>query len=111
MIRRFSPRSIFVLGGLVASIVLLAFGVASMVVGYQGREVPASEEAGVTIYYYDTLLRLADLEDEIRKHPQWTVATGADAYGRIRSFTTAMCCMPLTALSPARTGGTSASGE
>lgn len=38
------------------------------------------EDALATIYYYDTLLDLAELEEQIANHPQWTIATGADAY-------------------------------
>jgi hypothetical protein len=38
------------------------------------------EDALATIYYYDTLQKLADLEEQIARHPQWTVAIGADAY-------------------------------
>jgi hypothetical protein len=38
------------------------------------------EDALATIYYFDALLDLADLEDAIRAHPEWGVATGADAF-------------------------------
>jgi hypothetical protein len=38
------------------------------------------EDALATIYYYDTLLDLADLEERIAAHPEWGVATGADAF-------------------------------
>jgi hypothetical protein len=38
------------------------------------------EDALATIYYYDTLLDLAALEDRIAAHPEWGVATGADAF-------------------------------
>jgi hypothetical protein len=40
------------------------------------------EDALATIYYYDTLQKLADLEEQIKARPQWTIATGAgaDAY-------------------------------
>jgi len=38
------------------------------------------EDALATIYYYDSLLDLADLEEAISAHPQWCVATGADAF-------------------------------
>ena len=38
------------------------------------------EDALATIYYYDTLLKLADLEEQIAAHPEWNVATGADAF-------------------------------
>jgi len=38
------------------------------------------EDALATIYYYDTLLDLADLEEEIAAHPEWGIATGADAF-------------------------------
>jgi hypothetical protein len=38
------------------------------------------EDALATVYYYDTLLKLADLEEQIRNHPEWNVHTGADAY-------------------------------
>ena len=38
------------------------------------------EDALATIYYYDTLLDLAELEAQISAHPQWCVATGADAF-------------------------------
>ena len=38
------------------------------------------EDALATIYYYDALLDLAELEQQIAAHPQWCVATGADAF-------------------------------
>jgi len=38
------------------------------------------EDALGTIYYYDALLDLAELEQEIAAHPSWGVATGADAF-------------------------------
>jgi len=38
------------------------------------------EDALATIYYYDTLLDLASLEEQIAAHPEWGVATGADAF-------------------------------
>lgn len=38
------------------------------------------EDALATIYYYDTLLKLAELEESIARHPEWNVATGADAF-------------------------------
>ncbi|MBN1490444.1 MAG: hypothetical protein JXA69_11060 [Phycisphaerae bacterium] len=38
------------------------------------------EDALATIYYYDTLLDLAELESQIATHPEWNVATGADAF-------------------------------
>ncbi|HPO17518.1 MAG TPA: hypothetical protein PLI09_29060 [Candidatus Hydrogenedentes bacterium] len=38
------------------------------------------EDALATIYYYDTLLDLADLEEQIVKYPQWCIATGAEAF-------------------------------
>lgn len=38
------------------------------------------EDALATTYYYDALLDLADLEEQISAHPQWCVATGADAF-------------------------------
>lgn len=38
------------------------------------------EDAEGTVYYYDSLLALAELEEEIAAHPEWTVATGADAF-------------------------------
>ena len=38
------------------------------------------EDALATIYYYDALLDLADLEEQIVQHPQWCVATGAEAF-------------------------------
>lgn len=37
------------------------------------------EDALGTIYYYDALLDLAELEEQILAHPQWCVVTGADA--------------------------------
>jgi hypothetical protein len=33
-----SPRNLFAIGGIVASLVLIVFGVSSMVIGYQGRD-------------------------------------------------------------------------
>jgi hypothetical protein len=38
------------------------------------------EDALATIYYYDTLLDLAELEEQIAAHPEWNVATDADAF-------------------------------
>lgn len=38
------------------------------------------EDALATIYYYDALLNLAELEAQISGNPQWCVATGADAF-------------------------------
>jgi hypothetical protein len=38
------------------------------------------EDALATIYYYDALLDLADLEEAIAAHPEWCVAGGADAF-------------------------------
>jgi hypothetical protein len=38
------------------------------------------EDALATVYYYDTLLDLADLEEQIILNPQWCVATGAEAF-------------------------------
>ncbi len=38
------------------------------------------EDALGTIYYYDALLDLAELEEQIVMHPEWCVATGADAF-------------------------------
>jgi hypothetical protein len=38
------------------------------------------EDALATVYYYDTLLKLASLEQAITDHPEWNVSTGADAY-------------------------------
>lgn len=38
------------------------------------------EDALATIYYYDALLDLANLEEQIAAHAEWGVATGADAF-------------------------------
>lgn len=38
MFKRWHPRTLFVAGGLTASFVLMAFGLASVVIGWQGRE-------------------------------------------------------------------------
>jgi len=38
------------------------------------------EDCLATIYYYDALLDLAELEQEIAAHPEWNVPTGADAF-------------------------------
>ncbi len=38
------------------------------------------EDALASIYYYDALLDLAELEEEIVKHPQWCIATGSEAF-------------------------------
>jgi len=38
------------------------------------------EDALATLYYYDALLDLADLEERIAAHPEWGIATGADAF-------------------------------
>lgn len=38
------------------------------------------EDALATVYYYDTLLDLAELEEQIVRHPEWNIAIGADAF-------------------------------
>ena len=38
------------------------------------------EDALATIYYYDTVRDLADLEELIAARPEWGIATGADAF-------------------------------
>jgi hypothetical protein len=38
------------------------------------------EDCLATIYYYDALRDLAELEEQIAAHPQWCVAQGADAF-------------------------------
>lgn len=38
------------------------------------------EDALATVYYYDTLLALADLEEQISAHPEWGLGIGADAF-------------------------------
>jgi hypothetical protein len=38
------------------------------------------EDALATIYYYDALRDLAELEQQIAAHPQWNIAGGADAF-------------------------------
>lgn len=38
------------------------------------------EDALATIYYYDALLDLAEMEEQIASHPEWCVPTGADAF-------------------------------
>jgi len=38
------------------------------------------EDALATIYYYDALRDLAELEEQIVAHPEWNVAVGADAF-------------------------------
>ncbi len=38
------------------------------------------EDALATIYYYNTLLDLAELEEQIAAHAEWNIATGADAF-------------------------------
>ncbi|HNQ89795.1 MAG TPA: hypothetical protein PKM73_14345 [Verrucomicrobiota bacterium] len=38
------------------------------------------EDALATVYYYDALRDLADLEEQIHRHPEWCVVAGADAF-------------------------------
>lgn len=38
------------------------------------------EDALTTIYYFDALKDLADLEELIEKHPEWNMPSGADAF-------------------------------
>jgi hypothetical protein len=38
------------------------------------------EDALATVYYYDALKDLAELEETIAAHPQWCIAQGADAF-------------------------------
>lgn len=45
------------------------------------------EDALATVYYYDALLDLADIEEQLGKHPQWCVAAGAESFdpGELRN--------------------------
>ncbi len=38
------------------------------------------EDALATVYYYDAVLKLADLERQIATHPEWNVAVGSEAF-------------------------------
>jgi hypothetical protein len=38
------------------------------------------EDALATIYFYDTLLKLAQLEETIAAHPEWNIGAGPDAF-------------------------------
>jgi hypothetical protein len=38
------------------------------------------EDALASIYYYDAVLDLADLEQAVDQHPQWCIAKGAEAF-------------------------------
>ena len=38
------------------------------------------EDALATVYYYNAVLDLAEIEEQIAKHPEWSIATGADAF-------------------------------
>lgn len=38
------------------------------------------EDALATVYYYDALLDLAEVEESILAHPEWNIAAGADAF-------------------------------
>jgi hypothetical protein len=38
------------------------------------------EDALATVYYYDALLGLGELEEQIARHPEWCVARGAEAF-------------------------------
>lgn len=38
------------------------------------------EDALATVYYYDTLLKLAAVEEQVGRHPDWNIPAGADAY-------------------------------
>ena len=38
------------------------------------------EDALATIYFYDALLDLAEIEETIRQHPQWCIAGGTEAF-------------------------------
>jgi hypothetical protein len=38
------------------------------------------EDTLATLYYYDSVLALAELEEEIARHSEWVIARGADAF-------------------------------
>jgi hypothetical protein len=38
------------------------------------------EDALATVYYYDAVRDLAEIEEQIRKHPQWCVAAGPESF-------------------------------
>jgi len=38
------------------------------------------EDALATVYYYDAVLDLAEIEEQVASHPQWCVAAGAEAF-------------------------------
>lgn len=63
-----SARNLFAIGGIVASLVLIVFGIASMVVGYQGRD-----------EVRDTLRRENIIGPEDSRIPGQLVDTGSEA--------------------------------
>ncbi|GAB4337936.1 MAG: hypothetical protein Kow0010_26160 [Dehalococcoidia bacterium] len=73
-----NPRTLFAIGGLIASILLLGFGVASVVLGYQGRQdvrdrlaeenIIGTEDSSIPGQLVDTGAEAKAFADVMRKH-------------------------------------------
>src|SRR5687767_12008776 len=97
MFHRIRSRNVFVLGGIVASLVLAVFGAASVVVGYQGREevrdslareqIVGPEDSTIPGQPVDTGSEARAQADIIREHQ--LNATGGLTYAEMGRFATA----------------------
>ncbi|MCK9518389.1 MAG: hypothetical protein M0R74_05080 [Dehalococcoidia bacterium] len=91
-----SPRNLFAIGGIVASLVLLVFGAASMVIGYQGREdvrdtlrqenIIGPEDSRIPGQLVDTGSEARAQADIMREHQ--LAATGGLTYSEMGRFAT-----------------------
>ena len=97
MFHRITARSVFVAGGLFAALVLVAFGIASVVIGYQGREevrdtlreenIVAPADSSIPGQLVDTGDE-ARAQAEIMRHHQLT-STGGLTYAEMGRYKTA----------------------
>lgn len=92
-----SPRTLFVIGGIIASLVLLAFGSASIVVGWQGRQevrdtlaqenIVGPEDSTIAGQKVDTGARARAQADIMREHT--LKSTGGLTYAEMGKYKTA----------------------
>lgn len=90
------PRNLFVIGGLIAAAVLVVFGAASMVIGYQGREevrdqlrseqIVGPEDSTIPGQLVDTGSEARAQADIIRQHQ--LEASGGLTYSEMGRFAT-----------------------
>lgn len=96
MATQFVPRNLFVIGGAVAALILMVFGVASVIIGYQGRQevrdtlaqekIVGPEDSTIPGQLVDTGSEARAQADIIRHHQ--LEASGGLTYSEMGRFAT-----------------------